>query len=44
MIFVDFERAFDSIKHTTIWQTLAERRLPTKLVNIIKELYNNSTC
>ena len=24
MIFVDFERAFDSLKHTAIWQTLAE--------------------
>ena len=44
MIFVDFERAFDSLKHTAIWQTLAERAVPTKLVNIIKELYNKSTC
>jgi len=43
MIFVDFKRAFDSLKHTAIWQTLAERGVPTKLVNIIKELYNNST-
>jgi len=24
MIFVDFERAFDSLKHTAIWQTFAE--------------------
>ena len=43
-IFVDFERAFDSLKHTAIWQTLAERGVPSKLVNIIKELYNKSTC
>jgi hypothetical protein len=44
LIFVDFERVFDSLKHTAIWQTLAERGLPIKLVNIIKELYNKSTC
>jgi len=44
MIFVYFERAFDSLKHTAIWQTLAERGVPNKLVNIIKELYNKSTC
>jgi len=37
MIFVDFERAFDCLKHTEIWQTLAEQGVPTKLVNIIKE-------
>ena len=44
MIFVDFERAFDSLKHIAIWQTLEKRGVPTKLVNIIKELYNKSTC
>jgi len=44
MIFVDFERAFDSLKHTAIWQTIAEQGASTKLVNIIKELYNKSTC
>ena len=44
MIFVDFERAFDSLKHSVIWQTLTECGVPTKLVNIIKELYNKSTC
>jgi len=43
MIFVDFKRAFDSLKHTAIWQTLAERGVPTKVVNI-KGLYNKSTC
>jgi hypothetical protein len=44
LIFVDFERAFDSLKDTAIWQKLAERGVPIKLVNIIKELYNKSTC
>ena len=44
MIFGDFERAFDALKHTVIWQTLAEQGVSTKLVNIIKELYNKSTC
>jgi hypothetical protein len=44
MIFVDFERAFDSLQHAAIWQTLIERGVPTKLINIIKELYNKSTC
>jgi len=43
-IFVDLEITFDSLKHTAIWQTLAERGVPTKVVNIINELYNKSTC
>jgi len=44
MIFIDFERASDSLKHSVMWQTLTECGVPTKLVNIIKELYNKSTC
>jgi len=37
MIFVDFERAFDPLKHSVIWHTLTECGMPTKLVNIKKE-------
>ena len=44
MIFFHFERAFDSLNHTAIRQTLAERGVPIKSVNTIKELYNTSTC
>ena len=41
MIFIDFERAFDSLKHTAIWQTLTEWEVPTKVVNIIRNYIIN---
>ncbi|KAJ4430487.1 hypothetical protein ANN_22703 [Periplaneta americana] len=44
LVFIDFVRVFDTLNHTAIWQTLYERRVPIKLINIIKELYRNASC
>lgn len=39
--FIDFERAFDALKREAIWKALANRRIPHKIIRLIKELYNN---
>lgn len=44
LMFIDFERAFDSIDHKAIWKVLRERGVPTKVVNIIAELYSRTSC
>ncbi|XP_055389289.1 uncharacterized protein LOC129618518 [Condylostylus longicornis] len=40
--FIDFERAFDSIKRSMIWTTLKRHRIVAKVINIIRSLYDNA--
>ena len=42
LLFVDFERAFDTIHRTAIWSALANLGIPDKITNIIKEMYNDA--
>lgn len=44
LLFIDFERAFDSIPHTILWKVLKEKGVPNKLIMMIEELYRNATC
>ena len=39
---MDFERAFDSIKRSAIWNALHNKGVPSKVINIIKTLYQNA--
>jgi len=41
MLFVDYQRAFDSLRRTRIWDKLKVRGLPSKFINIIKEGYED---
>ena len=41
MIFVDFEKAFDSVDR---WMALRRRRIPNKIVSVIKSTYNDAKC
>ena len=41
MLFVDYQRAFDSLGRAWIWDELKARGLPSKLLNIIKEGYED---
>ena len=41
--FVDFRKAFDSLDWSTMWKVMEAQGMPTKIVGIIKELYNNAT-
>ncbi len=42
--FIDFEKAFDSIHRNSLWKILRYHGIPTKIVNIMKMLYNNPRC
>jgi len=42
--FVDFEKAFDSIDRDTIWRLMQHYGFPPKFIQIIKQLYEDSTC
>ena len=42
LLFVDFERAFDTINRNAIWQTLHEMGIPKKLIELIQEMYRDA--
>ncbi|PVD27306.1 hypothetical protein C0Q70_12461 [Pomacea canaliculata] len=42
--FVDFEKAFDSVDRETIWKLMQHYGFPPKFMDIIRQLYENSTC
>lgn len=42
--FVDFEKAFDSVDREIIWKLMQHHGIPQKLINIIKQLYEESSC
>lgn len=44
LLFVDFERAFDTIHRTAIWSALQNLGIPETIVNLIKELYRDAAC
>jgi len=44
MLFVDYQRAFESLSRTWIWDELKVRGLPSKFINIIKEGYEGFSC
>ena len=41
--FVDFSKAFDSVRRNAMWAILAHYGIPSKVINAIKALYVNST-
>ena len=42
--FIDFEKAFDSVHHTTLWNILRSYGFPDKIVNILTSFYSNNQC
>ena len=42
MMFVDYKKAFDSVKHEKIWESLSNQGVPGKLVRIIKNVYKEA--
>ncbi len=42
IMFVDFNKAFDSLYHEVIWSTLEKQGVPQKIINILSEIYYNS--
>jgi len=44
MLFVGYQRAFDSLRRAWIWDELKVRGLSSKFINIIKEGYEDFSC
>jgi endonuclease/exonuclease/phosphatase family metal-dependent hydrolase len=44
VVFVDFEKAFDSLHRDSLWKILRHYGIPQKLVNVIKSIYENFQC
>lgn len=44
LLSIDFRRTFDTLKHEAIWRCLHEIGVTFKIINIVKEMYNNSIC
>lgn len=41
LAFIDYNKAFDSLKHEKIWEALTAQRIHSKYINIIKNIYIN---
>jgi hypothetical protein len=41
LLFIDFEKVFDSVNKENIWIVLKNRGIPHKIINLIKEGYSN---
>jgi exonuclease III len=41
--FIDYNKAFDSIKHSAVWSALKSQGIEYKYIRVIKEIYKNST-
>ena len=41
MCFIDYQKAFDSVDHETLWKTMLEMGFLTRLTHLIKELHEN---
>ena len=44
LVFVDFEKAFDSVDREVIWQILWHYGVPEKIVNVIRCFYSGFEC
>ncbi|PIO70049.1 hypothetical protein TELCIR_08113, partial [Teladorsagia circumcincta] len=42
--FIDFKKAFDSIHRDSLWEILKIYGIPSRFINIFKNLYLNSSC
>ncbi|XP_028982325.1 uncharacterized protein LOC114841493 [Diachasma alloeum] len=42
-LFVDFRRAFDSVPHHLLWQKLLKLGLSSKVIRVVKNLYDRAT-
>lgn len=44
MVFVDFEKAFDTLNWQYLWDTLANKGVPKKIISLIKSSYTDFKC
>ena len=44
LLFVDFEKAFDSLDREAMWRILRHYGIPNKIINMLKVQYQGFTC
>ena len=42
-LFIDYSKAFDSVRHTELWRVLSELGFPSHIIELMKSLYSEST-
>ena len=42
--FIDYKKAFDSVRRLSLWKILKHYGIPDRYIEIFKALYNNSSC
>ena len=42
-VFIDFKKAFGRVWHAALWATMKKYSISTKLIQVIKNLYNKAT-
>ena len=42
--FIDFEKAFDSVHRDSLWLIMRSYGIPSKIINMVKELYDDFEC
>eukprot|EP00959_Pyramimonas_sp_CCMP1952_P383620 8039344-Pyramimonas_sp.AAC.1 len=40
---IDFEKAFDTVEHDTLWAALADQGVPSAYIDLLKRLYARQT-
>lgn len=41
--FIDYQKAFDTVTHSSIWKSLEQQGVEDEYINVIKSIYNNNT-
>ena len=42
--YIDFEKAFDNVHHPSLWKILEAYGFPTKVINILSDMYADNQC
>ncbi|KAI8437727.1 hypothetical protein MSG28_011961 [Choristoneura fumiferana] len=42
LAYIDYKKAFDSVSHNYIWETLTTQNVESEYIQVIKSIYNNS--
>jgi hypothetical protein len=44
MVFIDIEKAYDSVPRTLLWQALEQAAISEHIIDILKSMYSNNRC